>query len=213
MALTGFILFGFVVGHMLGNLQIFLGQDALNDYAEHLHDLPLLLWPARVFLLISLVLHIGVAAVLTVENRRARGKAYAVKDAVVAGYASKTMMLSGVIILFFAVYHLLHYTFGIVHCEFFGLTDAQGRMDVYSMVVRSYQNYGISGVYIAAMFPLCLHLSHGLSSFPQSLGFDVAKHERLCKSLAYALTLIIFIGNSSIPAAVLLGFIRLPAGA
>lgn len=211
-AVTGLILFGFVVAHMLGNLQIFLGQEALNDYARHLHELPLLLWPARIFLLVSFVVHIALSLALAYENRKARPVPYAYTGTVQASYASITMVATGLVILLFVVYHLLHFTFGVTNPQFFHLVDSKGRIDVYSMMVLSYRRQFISWTYILAMAFLCLHLSHGLASFPQSLGIDLNKHERCMKNFATGLALAVFAGNSSIPLAVLLNFVKLPGG-
>lgn len=208
MAVTGLILFGFVVIHMLGNLQIFLGQDALNNYAKHLEELPYLLWPARFILLISLALHIGVAFRLTAENRKARSQAYVFQNTVQASYASRTMIFSGIIVFAFIVYHLLHFTFGVAHPQYFERVDAQGREDVYFMVVKSFGEWPIALTYIAAMALLSMHLSHGIQSLFQTLGFENARP--FMKKAGFFAALIIFLGNSSIPIAVLLGAIHVP---
>ena len=117
------------------------------------------------------------------------------------------------IIFTFIVYHLLHFTFGIAHPDFYHLIDPQGRHDVYSMSVLSFQNFWISAFYVLAMFFLCVHLSHGLASSPQSLGWNREEMEPLLKKGALITSILIFIANSSIPLAVLLGIIRLPGGA
>ncbi|MBI3253050.1 MAG: succinate dehydrogenase cytochrome b subunit [Candidatus Omnitrophica bacterium] len=208
-AVTGLVLFIFVIFHMLGNLQIFLGADALNDYARHLDELPYLLWPARAVLLAALLLHVGFSLALANENRRARPVRYVHGDTVQASRASRTMVITGLVILFFIIYHLLHFTFGVTNPEFFHLTDAKGREDIYSMVVLSFQNGWIAGTYILAMFFLCLHLGHGVSSVPQSLGFSessgLRKNFGRFGNLAGVL---VFIGNSSIVLAVLLGKLK-----
>ena len=207
---TGIFLFLFVLAHMLGNLQIFLGPNWLNGYAEHLKNLPLLLWPARVFLLAALAVHMSLALSLAVENRNARPVPYLSKNTVQASPASRAMVVSGIIIFLFIVYHLLHFTFGVTNHSFFNQTDAQGRHDVYSMVVLSYQNILISGVYIFVMGALCMHLGHGLPGFFQSLGLANDKTSPKIRMTGQVLAWTIFLGNSSIPAAVLLGFIKLP---
>ena len=212
MAVTGLILFGFVVVHMLGNLQIFLGQDALNAYAEHLQELPFLLWPARVFLLLTLMIHMSTAAQLAFENKSARPIGYVHEDTVQASFASRTMMMSGLIIFAFIVFHLLHFTFDKIHPEFCDLKDSKGRDDVYSMVVLSFRDPLIAGSYVAAMAVLCLHLSHGLSSFCQSLGFNNENLRTKIKWIGYTLAVIIFIGNTSMPLAALLGFLKASKG-
>jgi succinate dehydrogenase / fumarate reductase cytochrome b subunit len=206
-AVTGLVLFGFVVAHMLGNLQIFLGAEALNAYAKKLQNMPLLLWPARLFLLLTLLIHVFVSLKLAIENRKARPIPYVSKNTVQATAASRTMVFSGLAIFGFIVYHLLHFTFGVTHPGFFHLTDARGYHDVYSMVVLSFQDIWVSASYIAAMAFLCLHLSHGLASFPQSLGFNRESWIPGLKCAARAVALIIFIGNSSIPLAALLGWV------
>ena len=208
MAVTGVFLFGFVVAHMLGNLQIFLGSEALNDYAEHLQNLPTLLWPARIFLLGTLLFHVVVSISLALENRRARPVPYAREATVQASYASRTMVMSGFIILAFLIYHLLNFTFGVTHPQFFSLVDESGRRDVYSMVVMSFREPVVSGVYVAAMALLCLHLSHGLSSLFQSLGLADERSLPALKRAGVALALVVFVGNSSIPVAALLGILK-----
>ncbi len=207
-AVTGLLLVGFVVAHMLGNLQIFMGQEQLNWYAHKLQSAPLLLWPARFFLVLIVAAHIFFSTQLAVENKKARPVAYAVKDTVQASLASRTMVVSGILLTLFIIYHLLHFTFGLAHPEIFHLVDAKGRHDVYSISILSFQNWIISGAYVVAMFFLCFHLSHGLASFPQSLGLSNEKCQPCLKWMAKAVSAIIFIGNSSIPLSVLLGFVE-----
>jgi len=212
MAVTGLILFGFVVVHMLGNLQIFLGQDALNDYAKHLEELPFLLWPARGILLVTLITHMFVSISLARENRAARPVRYDRYNTIQASYASRTMVISGILIFLFIVYHLLHFTFGRIQPQFFEQLDAKGREDTYAMVVHGFQNIYVSGSYILAMSVLCFHLSHGLQSLFQSLGLRSESAGPLLRKAAVAVSLLIFIGNSSIPVCVLLGFLQMPGG-
>ncbi len=208
MAITGLILFGFVVAHMLGNLQIFLGSEVLNSYAEHLEELGPLLWAVRIILLIALTFHIATAIQLAVENRAARPIPYASKNTVQASYASRTMVVTGFIVLAFIVYHLLHFTFGRIYPEFSGALDSHGRQDIYLMVVKSFQDPWVSGSYILAMFLLCVHLSHGLSSLFQSLGVSNEKWDKRFKLFAKVVATAIFIGNTSIPTAALLGILK-----
>lgn len=212
MAVTGLVLTGFVVAHMFGNLQIFLGQDQLNSYAEHIIGLPMLLWPARAFLLCTLIIHMMVAFKLAVENKIARPIGYLHEDTVQASYASRTMVMSGIIILAFIIFHLLHFTFDKIHPEFTGLTDSKGRDDVYSMVVLSFRVPWISGSYIVAMAVLCTHLSHGISSLFQSLGLNNDKTKMKFKILAHSVATLIFFGNSSIALASFFGILKIPKG-
>ncbi len=211
MAVTGLILFGFVIVHMLGNLQIFLGQEALNAYAEHLEDFGALLWIARGILLTALVAHMISALSLAIENKNARPIPYAVQDTVQASFASRTMVMTGLIIFAFVIFHLAHLTFGKIHPEVYSLMDAKGRHDLYSVVILGFQDYRVAGTYVLAMFFLCLHLSHGISSLFQSLGLNNVKTQPVFKTAAKLIALLIFIGNCSIPMASLFGVLK-PAG-
>ncbi|HTL70857.1 MAG TPA: succinate dehydrogenase cytochrome b subunit [Candidatus Eisenbacteria bacterium] len=210
MAVTGLILLGFVLVHMLGNLQIFLGRETLNAYAEHLQDFGPLLWVARLVLLTALVVHVWSASRLTWENARARPVGYGFKDTVQASYASRTMMMSGIIVFLFIVYHLLHYTLFVVHPQYRYLIDAKGRHDVYAMVVLSYQNVLVSSAYVLAMLALAFHLSHGIQSLFQTIGFNHPKHTPRVKAAGIALSFLILFGNASIPVAVMVGALRPP---
>lgn len=220
MAGTGIVLFGFVIMHMLGNLQIFLGPDTINAYGAFLKSQPELLWGARLGLLAMVVLHIGSAVALAAENRRARPVSYGEYKVVAASYASRTMLMSGVIVLVFIVYHLLHFTVAVPgvnllqasaefpDADFLKLRDSEGRHDVYRMMVLGYSNIWVSVFYIFGMALLCLHLSHGVSSMFQSLGVRTARAGRWIDGFATGSALVIFIGNSAIPIAVLLGYGR-----
>ncbi|MGH7198884.1 MAG: succinate dehydrogenase cytochrome b subunit [Candidatus Omnitrophota bacterium] len=213
MAVTGLLLLGFVVAHMLGNLQIFLGQEALNAYAHKLQSLPLLLWTARAFLLLIFAVHVVFSLILAVENKRARPVPYAYKDTVEASLASRTMVLSGLLILLFVIYHLLHFTLGVVHPEYFHLLDSKGRHDVYSMSLLSYRLWPVSAAYFAAMIVLYMHLKHGAPRFFQSLGIVDEKTRQGVECAGKALAWIILVGNSSILFAAYFGFLKLPPGA
>lgn len=208
MALTGIFLLGFVIAHMIGNLQIFLGAEAINSYAEHLEEMPYLLWPARIFLLVTLSLHVVSAISLAIQNKNARPIAYSHQSTIQASYASRTMVMSGVIILAFIIFHLAHFTFGRIHPEFAELADIEGRHDVYSMVILGFQDKTVSAIYIFAMTLLCLHLSHGISSFFQSIGLSNQKSQEKFKKLAKLIALAIFVGNTSIPIASMLGILQ-----
>lgn len=208
MAVTGVMLLGFVMAHLAGNLQIFLGADWLNDYSEHLEQIPLLLWPARALLLTALILHMVTAVCLTIENRKARPVPYAVQDTVQASLASRTMIFTGSAVFLFIVYHLLHFTWGVVNPQFFELIDSKGREDVYSMVILSFQNPVISGVYLLALFMLCMHLGHGSASFLQSLGLTNERMLKKMKKVGLALSWLLFMGFASIPVSSLLGILK-----
>jgi len=207
-AVTGVILILFVIGHLLGNLQIFIGPDWINAYSQHLHDLGPILWMIRAFLLASVILHIYFTILLAIENRRARPEAYRDRNYIKASWASRHMVVSGLVVLAFIVYHLAHFTFRATDPRFALLEpDAHGHYDVFSMMVYGFQNVYVSVFYIVGLFLLTLHLTHGSSSF-QSLGFN---DQRLTPKLALGgriFAWLLFVGYASIPIAVLLGFIR-----
>jgi succinate dehydrogenase / fumarate reductase cytochrome b subunit len=209
MAITGIILILFVIGHLLGNLQIFLGPDWINGYSQHLRDLGPLLWLIRAFLLIAVTLHIYFTVLLAIENRRARPKRYVERDYVKATLASRHMVMSGLIILAFLIYHLAHFTVRVTDSRFALLkADPLNHYDVYSMMVYGFQNYYVSGFYVLGLWLLTLHLSHGSSSFFQSLGLN---NEKLTPRLAFGgriFAWLLFIGYTSIPVAVLLGLVK-----
>jgi succinate dehydrogenase / fumarate reductase cytochrome b subunit len=213
MAVTGFILFGFVVGHLLGNLQIFLGPEMLNRYGHFLQSTPELIWPVRLVLFCLVVLHIVAAAALTGENRAARPVAYANYEVVAASYASRTMLMSGLIVLVFIIYHLLHFTVQIPGLNFTGhdfrvLQDAKQRHDIYQMMILGYKQPLVSLFYVIGIGLLCLHLSHGLSSMFQSVGWKNKVYGRFLDRFAIVAALLIFAGYVSIPAAVLFGAVK-----
>lgn len=203
MAVTGVILFGFVIGHLLGNLQIFLPPEKINHYAAALRSLPALLWGARVTLLVSVILHIWSSFQLWLLQREARPINYVKKANLHSTYASRTMLWSGPIIAAFVVFHLLHFTFGTVHPG--GPFD---KHNVYNNVVTGFQVWPVSAFYIIAMIMLCYHLYHGLWSMFQTLGFSHPVYTPWLQRLAKVVAILIAVGNISIPVAVLAHFIK-----
>jgi succinate dehydrogenase / fumarate reductase cytochrome b subunit len=203
MAATGVILFGFVVAHMLGNLQAYLGPAALNHYAETLRSVPALLWAARVVLIVSAALHVWAAYSLTRMNRTARPKAYRMRETRESTLASRTMRWSGGLLLAFIVYHLMHFTFGTpaVHPSFV-------RGDVYHNFVTGLRVLPVAVFYVAAMFALGFHMYHGVWSMMQTLGLSHPRYDRLRHRFAVAVTVVVVAGNVSFPLAVLAGIIR-----
>ena len=208
-ALTGVILILFVIGHLLGNLQIFLGPDWVNSYAQHLRDLGALLWLIRIFLLVAVLLHIYFTILLAIENKRARPADYVDKVYVKASLASRHMVVSGLVVFAFIIFHLLHFTGRNFNAKFPLLkNDTLNHYDVYSMMVYGFQNVYVSVFYIIALFLLTLHLTHGASSFFQSLGLNNKKLTPRLAAAGRILAWLIFIGYVSIPIAVLLGYVR-----
>jgi succinate dehydrogenase / fumarate reductase cytochrome b subunit len=208
-ALTGIILMAFVLGHLIGNLQIFLGPDWINGYSQHLRDLGPLLWAIRGFLLLTVILHIYFTILLAIENRRARPAGYVEKEYVKASFASRHMVASGLVVLAFIVFHLLHFTGRKFNPQFPLLkSDPLNHYDVFSMMVYGFQNVYVSAFYIVGLFLLTLHLTHGASSFLQSLGLNNKKLTPALATAARIFAWLLFIGYAAIPVAVLLGFIQ-----
>ncbi len=208
MAITGFLLFGFVIVHMLGNLQIFLGPNAINEYAELLKSKAALLWSARLGLLTIAILHILTAIQLVLRNRAARPVSYGVAKPVGASLSSRLAAVTGTLIFAFIIYHLLHFTVGVTNPDFFLLRDAQDRHDVFGMMVRGFSNPFVAGVYLIAMAILCSHLRHGVSSMFQSLGLKSGAYDVLIDRVAKVAAAAIFLGNCAIVIAVLAGAVK-----
>jgi len=203
MAVTGAILFGFIIGHLAGNLQIFEGREKLNAYGHFLHSIGELLWPVRVVLIISVLLHITATVQLALLKKRARPVGYSRKEAIASSYASRTMYWSGPIVLAFVIFHLLQFTAGYIHP---GSQFIEG--DVYHNVVAGFQVWWVSVWYIFSVSLLGLHLSHGISSMFQSLGYNHPKHTLVLKSAAVVIAVLITLGYISIPISVLLGIVK-----
>jgi succinate dehydrogenase / fumarate reductase cytochrome b subunit len=210
-ALTGLALLGFVVAHLLGNLQMFAGADKINAYAEFLkaNDKPL--WMARIGLIACFVTHIIATLSLVQMNRAARPEAYALKRSVQAKLSTRTMALSGLTVLSFVAFHLAHYTLRITDDRFKPIAEG-GKLtsphDVYHMVIMGFQNPLISGFYVLSVGLLSLHLSHGISSVFQTLGLETKKSAHWMPKAATAIALLLFAGYASIPAAVLGGLLK-----
>jgi succinate dehydrogenase / fumarate reductase cytochrome b subunit len=207
---TGFFLILFVIVHMLGNLQMFAGQDAVNGYAKALKSFPVLLWTARIGLLVFFVLHAVTAFQLKRLNQAARPDSYANFGTVQATVSSRIMAFTGAFVLLYVIGHLLHFTLGVLLPENFARVDSQGRHDVYSMVVLGFLDPAVSLIYIAAMLILFSHLRHGISSLFQTAGFHHARYTPVIEILGPALAALIVLGYISIPLGVLAGVIRLP---
>jgi succinate dehydrogenase / fumarate reductase cytochrome b subunit len=204
MAATGLVLYSFVVGHMIGNLQIYLGPNAINDYAEFLQHFlhGQGIWLARGGLLVAVALHIWAAVSLTLSNWSARPVGYREWQAVESTYASRTMVWSGPLLAVFILYHLAHFTLGNVHPEFV-------RGDVFRNVVVGFQNPFVSAFYVLAMLALGLHMYHGFWSMLQTLGLSHPRFNRVRLTASLVLAGIVVLGNISIPLAVLAGLVHL----
>ncbi len=208
MALSGLGLVTYVIFHMLGNLQVFEGPHAFNSYAAFLRDMPILLWTARIGLLSIVVLHIVLATQVSLQNHRARPIGYAIHRYRQASFASRTMTISGLVLLLFIVFHLLHLTVGVIGPPNSDRVDAEGYRDVYGKVIVAFQNPLIVVLYLVGQLGLGLHLSHAVSSSFQTLGLEHAALDRLLKAAGPAIALLVVLGNVGIILAVFLGILR-----
>jgi len=207
MAITGVILFGYVVAHLLGNLQIYGDPQQINKYAAFLHN-PAnagLLWVARAALLVAVIMHIVASVQLWKLKSDARPVAYVKKDDAAATYASRTMMWSGPIVAAFVIFHVLHLTVGaVLPLQEIGPNEPNVRANV----IAGFLNPAVSAFYILAMILLCMHLYHGLWSMFQSLGFSHPRYTPRLKKGAAIFAILIAIGNCSIPIAVMAGLVK-----
>jgi succinate dehydrogenase / fumarate reductase cytochrome b subunit len=225
MAVTGLILIGFVIGHLVGNLQVFQDPDHLNGYAQFLRQLGPLLWVARIGLLVAAGIHIWAGVALSLENTKARGpEPYGVKHTIQATLASRTMRWTGIVVLAFLIYHLAHFTFGVAQASTFKenlkpyamqheyrvggfpVVGAGAQVhDVYSMVILGFQNPVVSVFYIIAVGLLSFHLLHGFDSMFQTLGLRSTRWSGGLRTFSLIFCLAYFAGNLAIPGAVLMG--------
>lgn len=209
MAVTGAGLILFLVAHLAGNLLMFAGQDAMNSYAYALKSNPGLLWGVRSGLIVIFLLHLYLGITLKLENARARPTRYAYNNTIQASFASRTMIWTGLLILAFVLMHLGHFTMGYIYPDYFHMKDAQGRHDAYNMVVLGFQVVPLSITYIVAMVILAAHLSHGLPSMFQSVGWNSTRFDAMFKTIGRVVALLLLVGFTSIPISVLAGIIKL----
>jgi len=200
MAVTGAILFAFVTGHLIGNLQVFLGPERINSYAAFLKGNLELLWGTRIVLLVAVIAHIIATVQLAAVKSKARPVSYAKKKNQHSTFASRSMYITGPMIAAFVIYHLLHFTVGAVHPQF-------SETDVYSNIVYGFEQWPVSLAYIIAMALLCLHLSHGIYSMFQTLGMAHPRRTPQIKTAARIIGLVYFAGFSAIPIAALTGLL------
>lgn len=215
MAATGLVLFGFVTGHLVGNLQIFLPPEKINHYGHLLESLGAGLWAIRLFLLVCLVVHVGIAIQLTLENRAARPQAYGVEHTNRATLASRIMARTGLVVFAFLLFHLAHFTVRIGHPGWsehtYRLLDGTMVRDVHTMVVQGFGHGLVSAFYLLAVGLLSYHLAHGLVSLCQTLGLKNARWTRALERATAAYCWLYFLLNAAIPLAVLGGLVQLHA--
>lgn len=217
MAITGAIIVLYVIVHTAGNLLIYLGRDTLNSYSAFLHSLGPILWIIRIILIVSAILHIITSIKLKFENWRAKPTKYAVKNYLKAKFTSRTMIWTGLMILAFVIYHLLHFTIRVTnpqhyYPEFYQPHNAVSsvileRFDVYRMVVLGFQNPLISIVYIIGVITVGFHLDHAIQSMFQTLGYNQKHYFPTIQKCSTGIAIIIALCLVSIPISVMLGFV------
>lgn len=205
MAVSGLFTLGFVVGHLAGNLKMLAGPEEMNSYAEFLHQHPSLTWPVRIGLIVFLTGHVVTGVLLWGKNRAARPKGYARNRTLRASLASRLMLVSGLLLLAFIGYHLLHFTFLVVHNEQSLAFDSAGRHDVYAMVTAAFQSPILVGGYVLAMAALGLHLWHGAQSLLQTFGIHHSAYNGLLRGAAKTLIVLVVLGFSSLPLSIYFG--------
>lgn len=201
MAVTAVVLFGYVIGHLAGNLQVYLGAEQMDRYAAFLHSMPGLLWGVRILLLICVVLHITASLQLTALKQQARPVGYVKKEAIGSNIASRSMIWSGAMIAAFVIYHLLDLTAGVTN------TSQYQELHAYENLVYSFQRVPVSIFYIIAMLLLGMHLYHGIWSMFQTLGFSHPRYTPVIKRASALVAVLITAGFVSIPIAVMTGLV------
>jgi len=209
MAATGAALFLFVVGHLIGNLQVFGPPELINHYAHFLQSKPLMVWGVRLGLLAIVTLHIITAAQLTAQNQNARPAGYAGGDSYGSTWQSRYMLMSGIVILAFIIYHLAHFTVRLPGINGVGdftqlktVLDGHVVPDVYAMMILGFQVWWVSLFYLVAQALLFIHLGHGLAAMCQSLGFRNHIWWPRIQFIAKAASIAIFVGYALIPASI-----------
>lgn len=203
-AVTGLLLVGFIIAHLSGNLLIFAGKDAINSYAAGLRKFPALLWVARIGLLLAAAGHIYFTIRLNLRNRSARPQQYVKKTYARASLQSRTMVLSGLVVVFYVFYHLAHLTWRVTDPYLATL----GEFDVYEMLVHSFRQPLVAGFYVIAVCLLGMHLSHGVSSVFQTLGVNHPKYNPFIRAIGPVLGALLAFGYISIPVAILIGIVQ-----
>ncbi len=201
MAVTAVVLFGYVVAHLAGNLQVYAGAEQMDRYATFLHSMPGLLWGVRILLAVCVVLHITASIQLTRLKQEARPIAYVKKDAIGSSVASRSMIWSGAMIAAFVIYHLLDLTAGVAN------TAQYQDLHAYENLVYSFRRIPVSIFYVIAMVLLGMHLQHGIWSMFQTLGFSHPRYTPMLKRAAAWIAILVTAGFISIPIAVLTGLV------
>ena len=206
MAITGFLLISFLCVHLLGNSLIYF--NLINAYGQKLHSMPPVVWIARIGMVILFAVHIFFGITLTLENNAARPEEYKVKKSLRATFAGKTMIWTGLVIAAFLIYHILHFAMKVTNPDISHDLDELERDDVFKMIVFSFQNILIAGVYIIALISVFLHLFHGIQSFVQTFGLNSDASIPVVEKTGKGIAFILFLGYLSIPVAIVLGILK-----
>lgn len=210
MSISGLLLLLFLIIHLIGNSTIYIGPDGINAYAKGLHSLPPVVWIFRIVMLLIFAFHIYFGIKLTLENRNAKPDGYAINKSLKSTFGSRTMIWTGLIVLIFLIYHLLHFTFQIIHPHFIASQhlDYLGRPDVFKMIVVSFQKTSITLIYAIGLIALMFHLTHGVQSIFQTLGLNNDRFLPKIKVFGLLLAAIILVFYIAIPTVILTGIVK-----
>lgn len=208
MSVSGQLLIIFVLAHLVGNTTIFWGPNGVNAYAQHLHEFAPVVWAMRTVMLLAVLTHVVYGVQVTLENKAAKPMGYAVKRHLKATFASQTMIWTGLLLAAFILGHLVQFTFKATP-DVVVAQDALGRLDVYGMVVTSFRQVGIALLYAVAMVMLFFHLSHGIPSFLQTMGWNNSNTLPVFGRVGKGVAAVLMIGYVAIPVAILVGALTL----
>ena len=209
MSVSGLAMVIFVIIHLIGNASLFHGQERINAYAKLRHSLGAILWLIRLTMLTALCLHIFFGIHLTLENRAAKPQRYAVRKDLSATLTGRSMIWTGLLVAIYLLYHLLHFTLQVISpgLSAYRNPDASGRPDIFMMVVHSFRNISVAGLYVFAMGALTLHLSHGIQSMFQTLGLNNEKTLPVIMKIGTIAAVVLFLGYISIPVSIFAGLV------
>ncbi len=209
MAVTGFVLVAFVCVHLLGNSSIFVGPDAINAYAEKLHSLGPFVWVFRLVMLAAFAIHIFYGIQLTLENKAATPDSNVQVKRLKTGFAAESMVISGLVLLAFVIYHLLHFTVRVTNPDIYIPLGDSGMVDVYQMVVLGFKSVFAVVLYMVAMGFLFLHVSHGFQSLFQTIGLSNDKSLPVMGTLSKLVGVVLLVGYVSIPLLIVFGLLKI----
>lgn len=209
MAVTGIVLVGFVCVHLLGNSSMFVGADAINAYAQKLHSLGPFVWVFRLVMLVAFALHIAFGIQLTLENKAATPEANVQVKRLKTGFGAETMIVSGLVMLAFVIYHLLQFTVQVPGMGVYEMNEATQMVNVYTMVVAGFKSVLPVIIYLAGMFFLFLHVSHGFQSLFQTLGLCNDKSLPVTGMVSKLVGFVLLLGYIAIPLSIVFGYIKL----